>query len=138
MLQCGAFLSRLVRAEQPCFEIYSHINKNIKYLLWVCVVCRHFVFPRKRIPQLLAALSQNHKELWEFRDTSFTVYEIKVYFCGNRAKPGVTIQEGLGMFCARRAVRIFGRRGPSVALRTSICELHSQIQRRTVLLWSAR
>ncbi|KAL9962710.1 hypothetical protein ACROYT_G031843 [Oculina patagonica] len=42
------------------------------------------------------------------------------------------------MFCARRAVRIFGRRGRSVALRTSICELHSQIHRRTVLLWSAR
>lgn len=42
------------------------------------------------------------------------------------------------MFCARRAVRIFGRRGRSVALRSTICELHSQVQRRTVLVWSTR
>ena len=42
------------------------------------------------------------------------------------------------MFSARRAVPIFGRRGLSVALRTSICQLHSQIHRRSVLLWSAR
>ena len=44
----------------------------------------------------------------------------------------------LGMFCARRAVRIFGRRGRSVALRSTLCELHSQVQRRTVLVWSTR
>lgn len=46
--------------------------------------------------------------------------------------------KGFGMFCVRRAIPIFGRRGRFVALRTSLCELHSQIQRRTVLLWSAR
>lgn len=73
------------------------------------------------------------------RDTLFTIYEVKNWFCEIRAKkPGVAIQEGFGMFCASRAVRIFGRRGRSVALRTSICELHSQVQRRTVLLWYAR
>ncbi len=78
------------------------------------------------------------KTYGSLRDTTVTIYEVKVSFERFGQKPGVTIQEGFGMFCARRAVRIFGRRGRSVALRTSICELHSQIHRRTVLLWSAR
>ena len=56
----------------------------------------------------------------------------------NSGKTGVTIQEGFGMFCARRAVPIFGRSGRSLALRTSICQLHSQIRPRTVVLWSVR
>lgn len=57
MLLYGAFLSRLVLAVQPYFEVYSYIHNNIKYLLWeLCVVCRHFAFPRKRFPEFLVAL----------------------------------------------------------------------------------
>lgn len=42
------------------------------------------------------------------------------------------------MLSARRVVSVLGRRGRSAALRASICELQSLIQRRTVVIWSAR
>lgn len=137
MLLCDAFLSRLVLAVQPCFEVYLHINKNIKYLLWeLCVVCRHFAISQETLPRIPGRfVFTTTKNYGSLPDTSLAIYEAKIWFCEILAKYK---REPFGMFCASRAVRIFGRRGRSVALRTSICELHSQVQRRTVLLWYAR
>ncbi|CAH3015314.1 unnamed protein product [Porites evermanni] len=42
------------------------------------------------------------------------------------------------MLSARKAVSILGRRGRFAALRTSVCELHSLIQRRTVVVCCPR
>lgn len=39
MLLYGAFLSRPVLVVQPCFKVYSHIHKNIKYLLCLPPFC---------------------------------------------------------------------------------------------------
>ena len=67
MLLFDASLSRLVLFAQPYFEVYSHIDKNIKYLLWALCCLPPFCISQETLPIVPGGFAlTTTKELWVY------------------------------------------------------------------------